>query len=341
MKVKWTIVILAMALCVSVSLPLVAFGEAKPKAAKAKPETGAEAKTEEPAHQRFPIVTRLDMERAYGFFVGDEIPLTLEIETEQDVVLDLVNLPREGEEHGSFQIRAFDLTTLDQPDSRRLYRVDYRLQYFGAAPLTLKFEPLEVLYASAQNRDEASQRYIYKSLFTQPVTIDISRIGPYRPTATLAPKGPLNDQRPWRIWIAGVLGSLCVLAAMGGGGREWWAYYRERQGILRSPVAETLARLRQEEEMRAPVEPVDATAVGALGGIMREYLNNAWGVSAHSLTPSELAARLDGTTPQVQDVLALLQECDTIKYQPGAEDHDEEHVLWNEAVTLFEQLDRR
>jgi len=64
-------------------------------------------------------------------------------------------------------VRSFLLTSVDQPNTRRLYRADYRLQYFGAAPLTLQFEPLEILYASGQNRDEVAKRYVYKSLFTQ------------------------------------------------------------------------------------------------------------------------------------------------------------------------------
>jgi hypothetical protein len=307
-----------------------------------KPETQPESDIE--ATERFPIVTRFAMERAYGFFIGDEIPITLEIETERGVVLDLVNLPRAGEEHGSFEVRHFHLTSIDQPNARRLYRADYRLQYFGAAPLTLQFEPLEILYASAQNRDEAAQRYIYKSLFTQPVIIDISRIGPYHPTPALGLKGPLDDVRPWRIWLAAGLGSLCVLAAVGGGGRECWLYYQQRCGRmhgLQSAAAQTLQRLRLEEGRHATNRQPDATAVSVLGGIVREYVNTAWSVSAHTLTPSELASRLAGSTPHVQAVLALLQQCDTLKYQPGAQDDDADHVLWDEAVTLFEQMDGR
>jgi len=307
-----------------------------------KPETQPESKIAE--GERFPIVTRFAMERAYGFFIGDEIPITLEIETEQGVVLDLVNLPHEGEEHGSFEVRHFHLTSIDQPNARRLYRADYRLQYFGAAPLSLQFEPLEILYASAQNRDDAAQRYIYKSLFTQPVIIDISRIGPYHPTPALGLKGPLDDVRPWRIWLAAVLGSLCVLAAVGGGGRECWLYYQQRCGRthdLHSAAAQTLQRLRREEELHAANRQPDAAAVSVLGGIVREYLNDVWSASAHTLTPSELASRLAGSTPHVQDILALLQQCDTLKYQLGVQDDDEERVLWDEAVTLFEQIDGR
>jgi hypothetical protein len=74
---------------------------------------------------------------------------------------------------------------------------------------------------------------------------------------------------------------------------------------------------------------------------VREYLNNAWDVPAYTLTPSELADRMEDSTPQVQDVLALLQQCDALKYQPGVQDGDEEHVLWDEAVVLFEQMDGR
>jgi hypothetical protein len=332
---KRTILIFTMTLWVGVSFPLGSYGEAKPET---QPESqGEEAK-------RFPIVTRLEMARAYGFFIGDEIPITLEIEAEPGVVLDLVNLPREGEQHGSFEVRNFHLTSVDQPNAHRLYRADYRLQYFGAAPLTLQFEPLEILYASAQNRDEVAHHYIYKSLFTQPVTINISRIGPYRPTLALGPKGPLNEARPWRIWTAAVLGGLCVLAAIGGGGREWWRYCQQRRGRmdgLHSAAAQTLQRLRREEELRAPSRQPDATAVSALGSIVREYLNNAWSVSAYTLTPSELAARLAGSTPQVTDVLDLLQQCDALKYQPGAQADEAEHVLWDEAVTLFERMDGR
>jgi hypothetical protein len=332
---KRAISILAITLWLGVCLPVVSSGGATPEA---QPESQSEEA------EPFPIVTRLEMARAYGYFIGDEIPLTLEIEAHAGVVLDLVNLPREGEQHGLFEVRHFLLTAVDQPHARQLYRVDYRLQYFGAAPLTLQFEPLEILYASEQNRDDITKRYLYKSLFTQPLTIDIARIGPYRPTSPLNPKGPVNETRPWRIWIATAVGSLCVLAAMGASAWECWRALQRRRGRLydgHSAIAQTLQRLRREETPRAPSRQPDATAVSALGGIVREYLNQAWSVSAYTLTPSELASRLEDSAPEVQGVLALLQQCDTLKYQPGTQNEEEEHVLWDEAVTLFEQMDGR
>lgn len=153
---KRMIVVFVMALWVGVVLAVHTSGEVK---SDAQPDAQPEGETQ--AVKRFPIVTRLEMERAYGFFIGDEIPLTLEIEIESGVVLDLVNLPREGEQHGAFEVRHFHLTSTEQPDARRLYRADYRLQYFGAAPLTLKFKPLEILYAAAEHRDDVAQRYLY------------------------------------------------------------------------------------------------------------------------------------------------------------------------------------
>ncbi len=114
---KRIIVVCVMALWVGVVLAGHASGEVKPDT---QPE-GDMPEGETQAAKRFPIVTRLEMERAYGFFIGDEIPLTLEIEIESGVVLDLVNLPREGEQHGAFEVRRFHLTSTEQPDARRLF----------------------------------------------------------------------------------------------------------------------------------------------------------------------------------------------------------------------------
>jgi hypothetical protein len=139
-----------------------------------------EAEAETPASARFPIVTRIDLPRDYGFFIGDEIPLTVIIEAPPDVVLDLVNLPRTGEQHGKLEIRDFKLTSTVGADRTTIYQAAYRMQYFGIAPLTISFEPLEILYAARQDRDEVANAYHYKSLFTQSVSINISRIGPYR-----------------------------------------------------------------------------------------------------------------------------------------------------------------
>jgi hypothetical protein len=97
-------------------------------------------------------------------------------------------------------------------------------------------------------------------------------------------------------------------------------------------------RLRGNDTLLTSEERHGVAAATQLSRIMRDYLQDAWGVSAYALTPTELAARLNGN-PQVHDILGLLQRCDTCKYEAGIADEDAVHFLWDEAVILFEQLD--
>ena len=309
--------------------------------AEPEPEPEAEAEVETAPPERFPIVTRIDLPRDYGFFIGDEIPLTVIIEASPEAVLDLVNLPRTGEQHGQFEIRDFKLTSTVSANQTTTYQAAYRMQYFGIAPFTISFQPLEILYAVRQDRDEIAKAYTYKSLFTQPVSINISRIGPHRPTPALDPKGPVDDQRTALLWIPAIGGALCMVAALGGWGKEYWRVWKQRSGAEadRLTVAEkTLERLRRAEAHPAPSGENLSPDASHLGAIVRAYLQDACGVSAYALTPSELAARLEASQ-QVQEVVGLLQRCETLKYQPPDTSEAEEHFLWEEAVTLFKQLD--
>jgi hypothetical protein len=307
----------------------------------AEPEPEPETEAEPFPSERFPIVTRIELPRDYGFFIGDEIPLTVIIEASPDAVLDLVNLPRAGEQHGQLEIRHFKLTSTVRADRTTTYQAAYRMQYFGIAPFTISFEPLEILYAARQDRDEIANAYHYKSLFTQSVSINISRIGPYRSTPALEPKGPLHDRRTVFFWIPIIGGALCMVAAFGGLGRESWQVWKQWSGAEADALTaaeKTLERLRRGEATPALSAESLAPAVSHLGAIVRAYLQDACGISAYTLTPSELAARLEASQ-QVQDVVGLLQRCETLKYQPDETSEAEEHFLWEEAVTLFERLD--
>ena len=73
----------------------------------------------------FPILTRLDFPREYGFFVGDEIPLTLSIEAVEGVRIDLVNLPREGNMVGVLEVREARIKPPHHHDGKRIYPIEY------------------------------------------------------------------------------------------------------------------------------------------------------------------------------------------------------------------------
>lgn len=292
-----------------------------------------------PAPEPFPIVTRFDIPRDYGYFIGDEIPLTLYIETAKHAVLDLVNLPRKGEQHGLFEIRDFALTSTYDAAGGIVYRAAYRLQYFGAAPLTIQFVPLEILYALA--KDNSAHVSSYRSLFTQPVTINISRIGPYQPTQALDPKGPLTDARADLVWLPCLLGTTFLFLAMGGW-RQTWRQYRRQQrspeGVQTSNIDKALHALRLPTGHLGFLHVETLSASARLGHIIRDYLQAAWNVPAFTLTPAELAARLQGET-RAQPLLDLLQQCDTYTYQPTT-DQAAERLLWEATLTLFEHLDK-
>jgi hypothetical protein len=287
--------------------------------------------------ERFPILTRFELPRDYGYFIGDEIPLTLVVETSQGVVLDLVNLPKQGETHGPFEIRALQLTTAPHTLGGTIYRAAYILQYFGVTPLTAQFEPLEILYAQSGDRMGTTHTYTYKSLLTQPIALNLARIGPYGPTRALDITGPVTDSRAVLVWGSFSVGALCLLVVMAGSGRQWYVGRKYRQASRDahlSPAAATLEVLRQEQGgLREALFP----GVDGLQHLLRQYIQAVSAVSASTLTTTELGLLLSNQ-PCGQEILSLLERCDLAKYDSPSESLSDTRQLWWEALMLFEKL---
>ena len=288
----------------------------------------------------FPILARFEVPRDYGYFIGDVIPLTLVLEASGGVVLDLVNLPQKGEKHGVFEIRDLQLTTSSSADGLKVYRAAYTLQYFGATPLTVRFEPLEVLYALSTGRVAPTNTYSYKSLLTQPVTLNVSRIGPEQPTPALDVKGPVDDPRSGMIWTSFAVGVVLLLAGLGGGYQAWRRQrHRAAPSGSLTPADNALFALRQAGVALSPTAPPAFPEVARLSHLLRQYLYDAFGVPAGPLTTTELAAVLPDK-PFYKDILYALERCDALKYQaPTAADAEERHLWW-ETMTLFEKLQK-
>lgn len=286
----------------------------------------------------FPIVTRVTLPHNYGYFLGDAIPLTLLVETTQDIVLDLVNLPRKGEKHGLFEVRDLHLTTTRE-HGHKVYRAEYALQYFGATPLTVPFEPLEILYALPGDRQQDAT-YHYKSLRTQPVTISMARIGPYHSTAAMDIKEPLDDARLHLIVPSAIIGLILLGLAIGGWGWRWLRRQRQHadlQASAATPAATALALLQQEGRALHPIVESSMPGAERLRDIIRHYLDATLGTSTRALTNAELAARLHAQ-PLGKEVLDVLERCDTLKYQAPADSRQEVRDLWWEAITVFAKL---
>jgi hypothetical protein len=292
--------------------------------------------------ERFPILSRFELPRDYGHFIGDAIPLRLLIETASGVVLDLGHLPQKGEKHGIFEIRDLQLTTSTSVDGGKVYYADYTLQYFGATPLIGRFEPLDILYALPTDRAALTKTYSYKSLLTQPVAIHIARMGPDQPRPSMDIKGPINVSRVGIIRTSLTTGAMLLLIAIGGGGREWHRARQHRRACRAAALTPTnmiLAVLRQESDAWYPAAEPGLPGVIRLHHLLRQYLHDALGLPANTLTTTELAVVLYNK-PFYKDILYLLERCDTLKYQAPTDTSVEERQLWWEAMTLFEKLQK-
>ena len=330
MKHARTLLMLAMVVCLGGSLTVYALITTRP----------APTITPSPA-EKFPILSQFELSRDYGYFIGDEIPLTLVIETAADVVLDLVNLPQQGDTHGLFEIRNLHITSSPGENTTQIYRAAYTLQYFGPTPYSAPFGPLEILYALPRDPDASQATYTYKRLLTQPAVIHIARLAPLRATQAVQLKGPVDDQRAGIIWASFFFGTTLVLTAVGGWGWEGYRAWQRRRALASrtlSPAARALQTLQHDATtlFSPPKEPPPSIGV-TLDHIIRTYLHAVHQVPAFTLTPAELAFRLEGV-PCAQNLLHLIERCAALKYQPSTASLAVEQTLWRDTIALFEHL---
>jgi hypothetical protein len=293
--------------------------------------------------QQFPILPQFELPRGYGYFIGDEIPLTLVIETTADVVLDLVNLPQKGDTHGLFEIRDLHITSSAGENATQIYRAAYILQYFGPTPYSAPFGPLEILYALPHAPDASQPTYTYKRLLTQPAVIHIARLAPLRATQAVELKGPVDDQRAGIIWMSFFFGTMLVFIAVGGWGWEGyraWQWRRALAARLSTPAERALQTLQRDATtiFHPPKEPTLPIGV-TLDHTIRTYLHAAHQVSAFTLTPAELASHLE-SIPCAQEILNLIERCAALKYQPPTASLTAEQTLWWDTIALFEHLQK-
>jgi hypothetical protein len=272
------------------------------------------------ATEQFPILSRFEHPHSYGHFIGDEIPVTLVIETTGNVTLDLINLPQPGDKFGPFEIRQLQLTSATLSPGSKVYRAAYTLP-------------------PAPNLPQPT--YTYKRLLTQPALIHLSRLGPLRPPRPLAIKGSVDDSRTGLMWVFFTGGTLLVLGAVGGlGWEQLTAWQRQRtRAAPPSMVSElTLQTLRHEATVLFRTSEGYASTIGArLDHILREYVQTVYRVPAFTLTTSELAGQLHGT-PQAHDILSLLERCEALKHQAHRAPLAVERELWWDTIVLFEKL---
>jgi hypothetical protein len=163
----------------------------------------------------FPVTVDFESPRNFGFHVGDEIPLTITMKVKDGNILDLVNLPKEKESHGPFEVRGVKVKKRKKGDQME-YAVSYRLQSFEPAIAVdrLTFPPLRISYAANGNWNRKESKYEYQTLFSQAFDVLVSRTATYLgPMKDL--KGPIYDRKGTLRWqVTMTLGGLMLLLAL-------------------------------------------------------------------------------------------------------------------------------
>lgn len=284
----------------------------------------------------FPILTRLELPREYGFFVGDEIPLSLIIiEASEGVRIDLVNLPQRGDRHGLFEIREAAFQAPDQHRGRLIYHIDYVLQYFGPAPLTLPFPPVQILYAEEQERDVVSGVYHYRRLLSQPGRIHIARVGPLLPTATRGVSKPIDAPHGFLTWNLLGLGGLLLIAGAWQLGRQGYAWFTASRRVTAAAASPTDQALQQLEEVEQLLHDDRLHEIPCLvSEVVRRFLADMYPCAAFTKPTTELLQDLP-EGPYRTDIARLLIACDIMKFGRRPTSRQEVRVLLQRAIALI------
>jgi hypothetical protein len=233
-------------------------------------------------HEAFPISIDFQCPRNFGFHIGDEIPLTVTLETRKGSILDLVNLPQAEEIHGRFEVRSVRVRKRRKSDGI-VYTVFYRLQSFEPAIAVdrLEFPPLRISYGTEGDWNPVESKYHYRNLFSQPFDIFVSRTATYYgPMKEI--KGPIMDERITFIWKATIVagGPMVFMAFF-----TWpWEFIRRRRRVGRespnpTPRDRALKALQEARERCFNYEDHRKHLFFEINTILRNFLKDVYGLN--------------------------------------------------------------
>ena len=293
-----------------------------------------------PDDEAFPITVDFHCPRNFGFHIGDEIPLTVALKAENGPFVDLVNLPQKGEIHGPFEVRGVRVRKRQKGD-RTVYKVFYQLQSFEPAIAVdrLRFPPLRIYYAEGRNWNPVESKYHYRSLFSQPFDIFVSRTATYYgPMKDI--KGPIMDKRATVIWkVTSVVGGLMLLFAL----ITWpWEFIRKRRGAERqspnpTPSDRALKNLREARERCFNYENHRKHLFFEINKILREFLKDVYGLSTANRPSMEIVNQLKDH-PFYEELKGLVERINQVIYE-GKAPVDVESIV-REFGGLLKKIDR-
>jgi len=292
-----------------------------------------------PDQEPFPITTDFQCPRNFGFHVGDEIPLTLVLEVRDGCIVDLVNLPKEKDIHGHFEIRKVKIEKRRESD-RTVHTVSFRLQTFDPAIAVdrLTFPPLRISYATKQDWNPKESRYQYQSLMTQAYDIFISRTATYvGPMKDI--KGPIIDHLAALIWKLTIFGGgFLVLVVF----VSWtWGFILKRRRIEKqTPILtagnRAIEALNEAREKCFNYEDHRKHLFVAVNAILREFLKEVYGLPSANRPSMAIVHQLK-THPFYEDLKGLAARINQVVYE-GEPPADVEAVV-REFSGLLKKID--
>jgi hypothetical protein len=265
----------------------------------------------------FPITIDFHCPRNFGFHIGDEIPLTVTLVAREGVVLDLVNLPQKQDAHGPFEVR--DMRVRKRQESgRSVYTVLYRLQSFTPAIAVdrVSFPPLRISYATREDWDPMESRYRYRSFFSQPFEIFVSRTATYfGPMKDI--KGPMSDKKVTILWkVATMGGGVMALAALITWPLNLIRKRRERRKEPPCPTARdrALKALQEARENCFNYDDHRKRLYFELNAILRNFLKEVFALPTANRPAKEIVSQLKGR-PEHEELTDWVSRMNKVIYE--------------------------
>ena len=270
--------------------------------------------------QTFPVIVDFESPRNFGFHVGDEIPLTITMKVEKGSIVDLVNLPKEKESHGPFEVRGVSIKKRNKKGQTE-YRVSYRLQSFEPAIAVdrLTFPPLNISYSMEKDWDRKESKHEYQTLLSQDYDILVSRtatyLGPMKPL-----KGPLGDKTGIIIWkVATVAGGTMMFIAL----FTWFMDFIRKRKIfaakkqMLSSSDRALKALQQARENCFNHEDHRKHLFFEVNAILRDFLKEVCDLDAANRPTTEIVQTLKDR-PYYDELNNLVARINQVVYEGDA-----------------------
>lgn len=285
------------------------------------------------------LAARFETPREFGYHIGDLIPLTLLIEAEGRVVIDLESLPHRGEAVGPFEVRNVRIDH-SRTGSGSVYRIEFTLQTFvpATSAVGVVFPPLELRFALPEDRS-GDGGYVYRTVTLPPYLFFLSPTA-VGPRVLRANKGSVLPHTAWFFWSSVSLGviflALALVMLVWDLARRWQRGLGEKRPKAEARALGTLRLLRERYLACEEKTPVLFLKVSS---VLRRFLSKQCGIPARVQTIHQIRERFTGH-PLEKELAEVLERCNEVIYDGHHPAPSEKERVIREVAALIDRLER-